>query len=258
MKKIKLAVIAVLLIASNMSFGQLSTRENISGSVLITGTRPQAGDYGLYVGPSIFSAIDLIKTNQNYDELSYLGIPLINFKYYKSNRAEWRLGVQLYNKKTKLSGDVSSSSSGPVLEKESETAFRLTPAFAYHFSEKNILDVYAGGGLVLGMNSMSNKLEMDSDDYSYVSQNSLVGGLNLFIGLQRFVADLPLSIGIEYGISALAYYGLKYKHEINTAGNTQVYYTENTDGSGTQYDSLKNNESLIGTDFRLTLSYYFN
>ena len=87
-------------------------------------------------------------------------------------------------------------------------------------------------------------------------------GLGAFVGIQAFIADLPLAIGAEFGISSKFDTGVKYKHVEEVTGNdTQTYYSsaiEDLPGyTNTQYDSLKARTGEIGGQFRFTLTYYF-
>ncbi len=248
-------------VAMFITFGlsaQLSTRENVP-SVLRYGTRPQAGNYGLFIGPSVFGIIDLIKTTGSVGANTFmLGLPMVNFKYYKTDDLEIRLGIQMANEKTKLVGEPDTSLAVVGNQKEllSESVFRLTPAFAKHFGKQNMLDVYMGLGLVLGRNGYKDELEVDDKNSRAISQGVLVGGFSYIIGLQAFIADLPVAIGLEYGISALGHYGLQYKVTEVNAGTEQIYYLANL-GDLHQYKSLKHKNFFLGNDLRITLSYYF-
>lgn len=256
MKTLKFVCVVCLVYTASFAHGQLSVRENIDSTVLRMGTRPQMGNYGLFIGPSLSTIVDLAGFSEDYDEVVLVALPLMNLKYYKTNRMEWRFGLQLANMKDALKGEENNTST-KAKEKYSETVFRLTPGMAYHFSPRNMLDVYMGGGLVVGCNAYTKKSEY-GDSYTNVSQMSIVGGFNGYVGLQAFIADLPLSVGIEYGISALADYGMKYKHKVSSGGDEQVYYTTDRDGRETPYKTLNNKASIIGTDVKITFSYYFN
>jgi len=101
-------------------------------------------------------------------------------------------------------------------------------------------------------------------------------GFEGFFGVQAFVADLPLSIGLELGSSALGKLGKKWKVKSNTVvggvATNQTYYTLNLDnndkidpaslvGALTQTnDFSKLNAKSFNVDgmARLTVSYYFN
>ena len=80
--------------------------------------------------------------------------------------------------------------------------------------------------------------------------------MGAFVGLQAYIADLPLALGVEYGISAVHATGLKYKNTVvDKDGKRSVYYTR--PGDNTQYDKLKSKEGGVGSQVRLTFTYYF-
>ncbi|MCD8288165.1 MAG: hypothetical protein LUC18_04925, partial [Porphyromonadaceae bacterium] len=142
---------------------------------------------------------------------------------------------------------------------------RFTPGVAYHFAGINLLDIYVGGAVPLGWDKYKAIDETtvkygngsaSEEYYSNVTQKSGIFGVQAFIGLQAFVADLPFSIGLEYGLSAMFRTGLQYKHEMREGGSEQVYYTTEKN-NGSRYDDLKMSKSEIGGDIRVTFTYYF-
>lgn len=239
---------------------QLSQREN-NPSVIKTGTRPKSGDLGFYFGPSIAEYNEIVDEN-----VDFRGLPFVNLKYYYSDRIETRVGVMYYRTKTKLEGDLAAGEIGNTLDIDVESFLRISPGVAYHFSPKNILDVYVGGSIPLGREY--DLIEQNWEDQAtsdYVNQSSKkstwVYGYNLFIGMQAFIADLPMAIGVEYGIMGLKHIGLQYKHEysesIGGVSASQTYYTIDDMGFGIEYDDLKYRSFEAGGDIRLTISYYF-
>lgn len=255
--KIGFFTIAALFV-SNLCFSQLSTRENTT-SVFKTGSRPQAGSYGVYIGPSFTEISDLVKSMEDEEgEVVARGIPLINVKYYSSDNFEYRIGLQFSGKSTKKSGADNSEDEYDIDIKESVSFNRITPGIAYHFSSSNLLDVYVGAFLPLGWDTYTNRTLYDEDGHK-TSKFSPLLGLGGFIGLQAFVADLPVSIGFEYGLTGLVRFGKQYKHTLINDGKETVYYTETKDEQAiAQYSKLNYSESSFGTDLRITFSYYFN
>lgn len=236
---------------------QLTTREDIP-SVLRYGTRPQAGNYGLYIGPSVFGIVDLLRNDNIKQSTFLLGLPLVNIKYYKTDNLEYRLGIQMANEKSKLVGEPDTTTVGLLFKnKLSESVFRLTPAVVKHFGKQNLLDVYMGAGIVLGRDFWLQDKEFDAKNSMAISQNVIVSGFSFIIGLQTFIADLPVAIGLEYGISALHNLGLQYKVTEVVNEEKQVYYLEDKNIVADKYTSLKNKNFLLGNDLRITLSYYF-
>lgn len=256
MKTKFILVVVCMCVSYTFGFAQLSTGEN-SASVIKTGNRPQAGDYGIFIGPSYSEIKDMCD-----QKIECRGFPLVNFKYYSTDNVEWRLGLQFYRTREKLKGDVIDDefeNAGNIKNKSVESYNRITPGIAYHFSSRNLLDVYVGGTLPLGWDRDGNIHEEKYDGEKMknnVTRTSFVIGIGAFIGLQAFVADLPFSIGLEYGLSGLVHTGNKYKHEINTQEGTQTYYTKDKI-SDTMYDKLHSKKGEFGSDVRLTLSYYF-
>jgi hypothetical protein len=237
-------------------FAQIS-EGSINSTVIRTGNRPGAGTFGVYVGPSLS---DIIKIAD--DEIKWQGFPIVNFKYYHSSQLEFRLGLQFYSTSTKTKGEQTESGSTISLGTKSKESYnRITPGIAYHFSSKNIVDVYLGASIVLGYDIDIKDWVSSSEIYlvNKVKRMSFVIGGEAFIGLQCFVADLPLAIGLEYGISGLGEFGQKYRHEVGTDdGTTQTFYTINGDESSGMYSKLRSSKGNTGNDVRLTISYYFH
>ena len=271
---------ACLAFAGALQAQSLLTKGNPYATNVRTGNRPGAGDWGLYIGPSYSEVRDLIQCLGNYTlapdmaDLVIRGLPLVNLKYYMSDNLEIRGGIQYYKRTQKASGTeifTAGSDEKEYKYKESEWFFRLIPGFAYHFSPKNLLDVYAGASLPLGFEgntyvkdypSWSTGMSADEEAMNAYHRKSLCLGLEAFIGLQAFVADLPLSIGLEYGLSGMFHGGEKYKHEYkDAAGALQTTYEPNftidSEGLG-EFKDLKANSSVFGSDLRLTITYYFN
>lgn len=259
--KIFLSVLCVCL-SYMFTSAQLSTGES-TATVIKIGNRPQGGDFGIFIGPSYSEIKDMIDS-----DVEFRGFPLVNFKYYASPSLEWRLGLQFYRKSQKLKGDEideAFEAMGTQKVKEMESYNRITPGMAYHFSSRNLLDVYVGASLPFGWdrNKTVNEYEYDGEkEINNLSRGSFVIGVGGFIGLQAFVADLPLSIGLEYGFSGLLHTGQKYKHEITTEDGDQIYYTKYDKDNknvvdGTRFDKLKSKRGEFGSDVRVTLSYYF-
>lgn len=258
---------------------QLSQGQTYSTKI-VTGNRPGAGDWGLYFGPSYSEIMDLIETSGSQTEKAF-GLPLINLKYYAGDRAEIRMGIQ-YNGHSETTNGTYLGEYGEEYgnrelfdnSKFAERRFRVSPGFAYHFSPKNVLDVYVGATIPIGLDNMRqidesnyylevlnpNTEELNlkeyerRDNYKY---NSFVIGVGAFIGLQAFVADLPLSLGFEYGLTGMLRTNDKVFHEAtNDEGETQAYYTTGLDGF--HYDELTNKSQYMGSDLRFTITYYFN
>ncbi|MBO5853885.1 MAG: hypothetical protein J6Q61_04030 [Bacteroidales bacterium] len=255
-------VMILILIGSAPVMAQLSEGEPYSRTIR-TGNRPGAGDWGLFIGPS-FSEI-----GQMFDyETTWRGLPLVNVKYYTNDNFELRCGIQASSLTYNMSGsyyeydyyaDEYVLKQNSISQKDSEYLFRLTPGIARHFSPTNVLDVYVGASLPFGVNGVKYINEINGQGHDSSERNSFELGVGAYIGLQCFVADLPVAIGFEYGLSAVKFFGQKYKNTItDEEGKEQVYYTTSPDyGWSTQYSELKRTKGEAGADLRFTISYFF-
>lgn len=248
--KFKVLVAAVSI--SSVCFAQLSTRENTT-SVFRTGSRPQTGSYGLYIGPSLREIDEMSKS----DQFDIWGLPLINIKYYSTDNFEWRLGLQFNGKSNTLKGATDELNPDDVIEKERNSFNRISIGGAYHFSPKNLLDVYTGAFIPFGWDTYRYEQSYAKDGI-VTSKFSPVIGAGAYIGLQAFIADLPISVGLEYGLTGIARGGKQYKHVETIDNKTETYYTEDNSDNAPTYSKLSLGESNFGTDLRITFSYYFN
>jgi hypothetical protein len=182
-KLLTLMVMALMAVGAN---AQITTGESTS-NVIRTGNRAQEGNFGIYFG----ATTDMFKNIGK--DVKFSAMPLINLKYMKSDNIEYRLGIEWWKKSTSSKdkrGDKSIESS------LSESSFMFYPGLAYHFNNKNLLDVYVGGELPIGIAGAS----YDTGDTDEGATNFRVG-LGAFIGLQAYLANLPIALGVEYGIS---------------------------------------------------------
>lgn len=245
-------------IALPQAFAQISDG-NPTFRTIRTGNRPQKGTYGIYLGMSL-SQMQAISD----DELKWDGIPIINLKYFASDNLEWRASFVANNTTRKnIKGEIEGfdGKSYDIREKDRDGGIYLTPGVAYHFNSKNILDIYVGGALPLGYSYDNYVLKLDNDHNGTCKRSSFDLGLEGFIGIQCFVADLPLALGLEYGFSGVINFGQKYKNiYVDGEGDEQVFYTvDKPNGADvTEYTKLKSKKGRFGSDFRITISYYFN
>ena len=207
---------------------QITTGEN-SSKVIRTGNRAQAGNFGIYVGATTNMFKNLGKSDK-----SISCMPLINMKYMQTNQLEYRLGLEWWKESNTLDN-------GDIESKSYESSFMFYPGVAYHFSRNNLLDVYVGADLPVGFGSLGS--EYDDEDSS-ASQFKV--GLGAFIGLQAYIANLPVAVGVEYGVNTL------YNH-VGDGTMTKDGMTI----SSIQKD-LTQSQWKLGHQVRFTLSYYFN
>lgn len=234
---------------------QITTGEP-TAKVIRTGNRAKAGNFGLYLGATTTMFGNMFDNN-----IDMVPLPLINLKYMTSDNFELRVGLEAYKLSEKINGQTDADNDlTTIKQKYGESSVMLYPGFAYHFSKLNILDVYVGAELPLGWDSYTSK-SIQGENFSNTTKRSFVLGLGAFVGLQAYVADLPLALGVEYGISSRLDTGLKYKTEVKQNSETNISYSTTPDlshvYSNTHYDKLQARKGEIGGQLRLTLSYYF-
>lgn len=245
-------------------YSQLSDRVN-SPSTFKVGTRPVAGNMGLYFG----LAYNEVEYWFDHD-LDYTGLPIISLKYYMSDANVLRIGIQTSRTTEKAVGTVDPLVDGTTLTEKNfvdiNTKFLFSPGIEHHFTSSNILDVYVGALLPIGFRS-----EEYTDDEVYTLGNyskytrslfSLTYGYEVFVGVQAFVADLPLAVGLDFGVAGLGHLKTKYKHEVQqklgAITSNQTYYTPDADfPGGTKYKELSASDSKFQGNIRLTLAYFF-
>lgn len=242
----KLFCLLTLCFGIAVADAQITTGESTS-KVIRTGNRAKAGNFGLYVG----GTTDMFR-NLGDGDVHFSAIPLINLKYMKTDRLEYRLGIEWWKKSSSTEDQIPSGElddNGDPKTKKYETStsksqFTFYPGVAYHFSNKNLLDVYVGGELPFGWGSYS-KNEDDDD----MSTSNFRIGLGAFIGLQAYIGNLPLALGVEYGVSTM------YSH-VGDGSFTKDGMTIDFDKAPIEDHSESKWE--LGQQVRFTLSYYFN
>lgn len=236
---------------------QLTTGEP-TAKVIRTGNRAKAGNFGLYVGVTSDMFGNMIDSG-----VGIAALPLLNFKYMTSDNFELRVGLEAYQLNEKIKGNTTGDNAVAKSSKFNENSLMLYPGIAYHFSKLNILDVYVGAELPLGWDSYTKATV--NDTYSNTrTKRAFVVGLGAFVGLQAYIADLPLAVGVEYGISSRLDAGLKYKNVTVNDNTTTTTYTSNYNDlpnvssyNSESYSKLAARKGEIGGQVRVTLSYYF-
>lgn len=247
---------------------QITTGEPSASKVRI-GNRPEAGDFGLFAGVNLMFYNELLTGGAPALEI----LPIVNMKYYMTDQFEARLGLEVFKSKEKIAGDRFETGipddGNTIYGKniDSNSAALLYPGVAYHFARTNLLDVYAGVELPFGWTSDRVYAEdMATETISNVTKSAFQIGVGAFIGIQAFIANLPLAIGLEYGISSRFDSGLKYKYQTSTAGTETIHYSPDlTDFPSLStevddsyvYEKLQAKKGAIGNEIRFTLSYYF-
>ena len=247
-----------------------------------TGNRPMKGTFGLYVG----AETDLFQDANAAAFGTFRPLPIVNLKYMATDNFELRVGLKFWKQRESLSfgndaGD-DQANPGTTLVEEKYTAKavnadnQVRPGFAYHFTKSNLLDVYAGiEGIIGWRRAVANSWgKVDGNEVTFNQRNaSIQFGAGAFIGLQAFIARLPLALGLEYGISTVWDGALK-SHQYYKDANTEytIYSQDDAEfnmlagtalgvggqrGDGT-FDYMKARKGAWGSQIRLTLSYYFN
>jgi hypothetical protein len=260
MKKAILFLAVLLSVPSLMA--QLSTRESDPVNLKF-GTRPQAGDMSIYFGIGNQELDELDKAGKNVS-----GLPLISLRYYFSDQWVGRLTLKSISTKEKIKGTLSSTVTGMREDITVSAEQIIVPSLEKHFSPNNIFDAYITFGVPLGIQreivSQDIKFNIAGDYASEsVSKNSIIYGLEGLVGIQVFIAFLPVSVGIEAGTRGIGYARQQYKHEekseIGGVSTSQTYFTTGNDPAVfyTNYKKLKYSKFTQDNEFRIVASYYF-
>lgn len=287
MKKLSIYLgLALLTFAFSLNASaQLSDRIN-NPSTFKIGTRPVAGNFAFYLG------LDTDNIDEIFDDSVDVqtATPLINVRYYKKDDLVLRAGLMVWKKNRSLQGEIDTTSAslanpysfagqgvGSYYEHKEMEAWALVHlGIEKHFKTDNMIDGYVGASLPFGYSRGSEYTSKGTDyskDYfkSTASRFSIIYGLEMFVGFNAFIADLPLSIGTELGIKSMGVTSNQYKHEYEgSAGGISysgTYYTNNIDdfednaaqitADELRFSSLKTKEWDTQALVRFTISYYF-
>lgn len=250
----KSSLLLVALMAVTTAFAQISTGEVNSSVIPRTGNRPQAGDFGMYIGASVTQIIDLVELNkdQNFKNNAFWALPVMNLKYYFTDKWEGRLGFQFAckNENSALKDD-----NLDYKHVRDINYTRFLPGCAYHFNPINVLDVYIGAQLPIGFNIDADKV-INGKLSTKTTNNKFVIGGGVFLGLQFFIADLPFAIGFEGGYSGLASISGGKKTTVDNDGTKHTVV--NIDGkTATDPSKASHMEATWGADAAITFTYYF-
>jgi hypothetical protein len=139
----KTSLLLVALMSVSVAFAQISTGEPNSSVIPRTGNRPQAGDFGMYLGVSVTQIMDMVELNKDatFQKNIFWALPMINLKYYFTDKWEGRLGFQFAckNENSRLKDDNVDYSHVRDINYT-----RFLPGCAYHFNPSYVLDVYLG------------------------------------------------------------------------------------------------------------------
>lgn len=251
----KTSLLLIALMAVSTAFAQISTGEPNSSVIPRVGNRPQAGDFGMYLGASVTQIMDMVELNKDntFKDYTYWTLPAINLKYYFTDNWEGRIGFQFA---CKSETDKMATELQSYKHTRNVNYTRFLPGAAYHFNTNNILDVYLGAQVPIGFNLDTEYKKLDELSNT-TKDNKFVVGAGVFLGLQVFVADLPFAIGIETGYSGLASFSAGKRTIVNNDGEKQVT-TELPDGTkGVDVKSASHMEGTWHADAAITFTYYF-
>ncbi len=266
-------------------FAQLSTREN-DEVVTKMGARPKAGDMAFVFGMNLADDSGMVAHLFSGNGLKSGDV--LTYKYYNSDDIVIRLGLRLMNKNmtakgTKLDSvafytyspynDGSGSFQGmsEFKTRTVERMWEIVPGVEKHFLASNIFDAYVGADLYLGFGAdktIGNFSYINGDKFNKSSKTSTTDvGLGIVTGFNVFIANLPISLGLEYGWNAKWTFGgvTKVKEEatFGTSTYTAEYSEDNSatglaDG-GQKYSKLKKREFNADSnqDVRIVAHIYF-
>ena len=264
MKRTIITIIAGLMLISQ-SFAQLSQRQNDATNLKL-GTRPTSGDLSLTFALPLTSGgiadLSLVNTLGRGD--------FVSMKYYIQSNVAIRGAIQLYKDSESGNGDLvipaTNAADGSVEYKSSYKEYTIAPGIEKHFSAANIFDVYTGADAYIGYAKsldLNNLTDVTGDYFnSKTTSSHVVLGLGTVVGVCIFVAQLPVSVGIEYGLN------FKYSNEGKThyvdetsvggTVTTQDYYTSSV-FPGSNFSKVSQNMIGINTNenVRIVLNVYF-
>jgi hypothetical protein len=212
---------------------------------------------------------------------------LLTFKWYHTDDLVIRAGIRLYADNDNISADVLNDATfseipeggvSSVKVSNRNRQYLIALGAEHHFTNSNIFDVYTGLDVMVGMNKEKEFMETEylnidgtlqdvvTRDLMSRTTNSTVFGLGWVVGWNTFIAQLPISVGIEYGLSAKWILGGKTKvveeRDVNNQNALESYsveYYEDDALPGNIYSDMKKNQFNMDTNqnVRLTFNFYF-
>jgi hypothetical protein len=281
MKKISTMIAGALIAVAPSMHAQLSSRTGSEGQFML-GTRPAEGTKMLTFNFDVPSGApeDTGSGANLYSRLGLTNGRFFKAKYFWRSDVALRGAINISRSGASSKGDIDTSGQGGggggLISnnfRSVDRSFLLVPGIEYHFAYTNLFDIYAGGDVILGrgVSVMRNDQDFTNDAYNRMESKTpyTALGLNPFVGVNVFIANMPVSLGLEYGITAAWKLGgrTKVTSETKTPGGAEVsreYYTQDTDALGNpdanEYSSLSRSRSTISTvnNFRITLNLYFD
>jgi hypothetical protein len=274
MKKITFFIICLIIASS--AFSQLTTRENDETNVKL-GARPKKGDMALVFGYNLPTGSSDTAKLFNYNQLR--AGDLLTFKYYRKDNLAYRAAIRLMKFSNAFKGTTADSSAlNPMPSnikeekyKNVRTDFEIVPGIETHFLKSNFFDVYMGADVLLGFGTHKVRDDVTyrggAGESNYTCRTPFkVFGFGGLVGVNAFIAQLPIAIGIEYGLSAKWTFGgvskIKVDETIGSDTKSAEYKIKAEDGSlvnPTQYSKLSRHTFGMDTnqDVRIVLNIYF-
>jgi hypothetical protein len=276
-----LLFVALVSVACGTASAQLSTRDNNATNVRL-GARPVAGDAALCFNIPIVARSENDGSDAGLYNGNLLGAgDVLTFKYYNTDDVAYRAGIRLKADNMVTKGTVADSSAltptnpGDVSENVKKTVSReyvLAPGIEKHFNATNIFDVYVGGDVLIGLGkdkTVDEETYNDGDNiFTTRSTGTTIFGLGGVVGFNVFVAQLPVAVGLEYGLSGKWIFGGKTKveQEVNVGDTSESaeWIEQDADGLGNadsnQYSDLSRRQFNMDTNHnvRLNIHIFFN
>ena len=261
-------LLTALFLIANQSFAQLSTRAN-EAEIVKLGARPVAGDMCFSLSYPILRGTTFgLQINKNIVQYN----DFITYKYYFTDKLVGKIGLMFWKSRARTAGTTVDTALLAVASNDlmvNDRQYSIVPGVEQHFSVGNIFDIWVGGNLNLGLgkNSDINNVEYVNGDYFNYTQkrSTTLVGVGGAIGVNVFIAHLPLSIGLKYNFNSDWTFGGKWKvAESTKVGITETdkeYFIQDEDARGIadplQYDKLKRNLWDTNQEVRVVLNVYF-
>ena len=287
MKKCVLMV-CVFFTTGLLSYAQLSTRENYDLTYKL-GARPQAGDAALQF------VIPIVNLSGNTSAGLYKGNSLfasdfLTYKYYLTDSKVIRGALRYTINNATVNGTGQDSTGFNDINEDAQEIserkqkfvqrdFALAGGLEKHFTNSNVFDVYGAGELMIGLGKNRSVSQDDflNGDKMYMTRttNTRIVGFGLFTGFNVFIAELPISVGLEYGLTGKWIFGGKTKVEMEQTidafdfDESSEWYEQEEDAFGNddlnlngldqQYSELSRRQFLVNTNHnvRLNIHIYF-
>lgn len=283
-----LLVVCVFLATGLFSFAQLSTRENYDLKYKL-GARPQAGDAALqFVIPIVNLNSD--STAGLYKGNSLFASDFLTYKYYLTDSKVIRGALRYTINNATVNGTGQDSTgfndinedAAEISERKQKFVqrdFAIAGGLEKHFTSSNVFDVYGAGEVMIGLGKNRSVSQDDflNGDKTYMTRttNTRIVGFGLITGFNVFIAELPISVGLEYGLTGKWIFGGKTKVEMEQTvdafdfNESSEWFEQEEDAFGNddlnlngfdqQYSELSRRQFLINTNHnvRLNIHIYF-